>query len=115
MQTFEFKTISHNSDATTTCNVLGSYPIKVSDFIDIILKENSMHAFRIEFTARNLRYGGVFEKIIEFNKDENNNWCCDNRAKKWLEEIKNENIIDCVYNGGWGQDTFVFTLKEPDI
>jgi len=109
---FRYHKLRDNSDATTSYDLVGDFPVKFDDLLNYICKiENS---FLIEFCSSNKKYGGWLGNRIEIRKNtETGEWRIVNQSpSNWYESIKNLPVIKCWVNGGWGQIMYVVTFDE---
>ena len=109
---YKYEAISENSDATTSYNILGNFPVKFETFFREILKNSN--SFRIAFGASNEEFGGWLGNRLEVSKDLKTNRCYWSRQNPdgWYEQIKDLEITKCWANGGWGQMSYIVTFAE---
>lgn len=111
MKEYELKATRQNGDATYNYDVIADYPIPFDEFWRNVLHNNDN--FRVMFSSTNARYGGWLNSV-EFVKHKGEYYFTDDdESKKDLWRMfKEEIVVACWANGGWGQMSYIVTFKE---
>ena len=104
-----------NSDATTSYDVEGDFPMRFEDLFNYMLENDN--SFRIEFGSSNEKFGGWLGNRIEVSKNTNTKECrvVKRKPEDWYETIKDLPVTKCWANGGWGQMLYIVTFDEESL
>jgi hypothetical protein len=107
---FKFVKTKDNSDATSNYDIIGDFPILISQFVYAMIDETN--SFRATFYITNKQMGGWTKNKFELNKRDGEWHIDEEKPASLLDAIRDRKVVSCHANGGYGQMSYFCELEE---
>ena len=107
---FKFVKTKDNSDATSNYDIIGDFPILISQFVYTMIDETN--SFRATFYITNKQMGGWTKNKFELNKRDGEWYIDEEKPASLLDVIRDRKVVSCHANGGYGQMSYFCELEE---